>query len=168
MTWDVTVVKYRGRGLPVFLEPFCKISSRFTNIFFFAPILTAFVSIYDSTFICYRILVVGSHEEVSYCLTSFEEHLNPNLLHDVLILSLSPWWYATTMYKFVLLFWPVWLVLLVLLLLDFWLLILALFMAHVGYLHLARALKRCSSSCNSWGVEHTVDALWNRVPTTLY
>ena len=42
-------------------------------------------------------------------------------------------------------------------------------MAHVGYLHLVRALKRSSSSsCNSWGVEHTVDALWNRVPATLY
>ena len=93
----------------------------------------------------------------------------PNLLHDLLILSLSPWWYGTTMYKFVLFFWPVWLVLLVLVLLEFWLLILALFMAHVGYLHLVRALKRCSSSsCNSWSVEHTVDALWNRVPATLY
>ena len=55
MTWDVTVVKYRGRGCLVFLEPFCKICSRFTNIFFFAPMLTAFISIYDSTFICYRI-----------------------------------------------------------------------------------------------------------------
>ena len=85
----------------------------------------------------------------------------PNLLHDLLILSLSPWWYGTTMYKFVLFFWPVWLVLLVLLL-EFWLLILALLIAHVGYLHLVRALKRCSSSCNSWGVEQTVDALWNR------
>ena len=42
-------------------------------------------------------------------------------------------------------------------------------MAQVGYLHLVRALKRCSSSsCNSWGVEQTVFALWNRVPATLY
>ena len=40
----------------------------------------------------------------------------PNLLHDLLILSQSPWWCGTTMYKFVLFFWPVWLVLLLLLL----------------------------------------------------
>ena len=74
----------------------------------------------------------------------------PNLLHDLLILSLSPWWYGTTMYKFLFICWPVCLVLL-LLMFGFWLLILALFMAHVGYLHLVRALKRCSSSsCNSW------------------
>ena len=93
----------------------------------------------------------------------------PNMLHDLLILSLSPWWYGTTMYKFLFSFWPVCLVLLVLLMLSFWLLILALLMAHVEYLHLVRALNRCSSSsCNSWGVEHTVDALWNRVPATLY
>ena len=52
---------------------------------------------------------------------------------------------------------------------GFWLFILALLMAHVGYLHLVRALKRCSSSsCNSWGVEQTVDGLWYRVPATLY
>ena len=74
------MVKYRGRGLLVFLEPFCKISSRFTNVFFITPMLTAFVSIYDSTFVCYRILVIGSHEEVSDGLTSFEEHLNPKFV----------------------------------------------------------------------------------------
>ena len=74
------MVKYRARGLLMFFEPFCKISSRFTNVFFFAPMLTAFESIYDSTFICYRIFVLGSHEEVSYCLTSFEEHLNPKFV----------------------------------------------------------------------------------------
>ena len=75
----------------------------------------------------------------------------PNLLHDLFILSLSAWWYGTTMYTFVLFFWPVWLFLL-LLLLELWLLILALLMAHVGYLHLVRALKRCSSSsCNILG-----------------
>ena len=92
----------------------------------------------------------------------------PNLLHVFFILSLRPWWYGTTMYRLLwLLFWPV-CVLLVLLVLGFWLFILALLMAQVGYLHLVRALKRCSSSfCNSWG-EQVVFALWNRVPATLY
>ena len=74
------MVKYRGRHLLVFLEPFCKISSRFANVFFIAPMLTAFVSVYDSTFVDYRILVLGSHEEVSDGLTSFEEHLNPKFV----------------------------------------------------------------------------------------
>ena len=45
------MVKYRGRGFLMFLEPFCKISCRFTNILFSTPMLTAFESIYDSTFI---------------------------------------------------------------------------------------------------------------------
>ena len=49
----------------------------------------------------------------------------PNMLHDLLILSLSPWWYGTTMYKFLFSFWPVCLVLLVLLMLSFWLLLMA-------------------------------------------
>ena len=136
-----------GKGPSDFFEPFCKISSRFTKVFFFTPMLTAFKSVYDSTFICYRILVLGSHEEVSYCLTSFEEHLNPKLLHDLLILSLSPWLYGTTMYKFVLFFWPVWLVLLVLMLLEFWLLILALFTQTWGT-HKAHNLKQ--GICHIW------------------
>ena len=41
------MVKYRGRGLLVFLEAFCKSSSRLSNIFFFTPLFTAFVSVYD-------------------------------------------------------------------------------------------------------------------------
>ena len=56
------------------------------------------------------------------------------------------------------------------LLLDgFWLFIFAQLMAQSGYLHLCRAWHRCSSSffCNC-GSEHTVLALWNRVPATLY
>ena len=76
------------------------------------------------------------------------------------------------MYKFclLLLFWPVWLlVLLVVLLLGFWLLSFTLLMAHVGYLHFLSAWKRCfSSSCNNCGLERTVVALWYRVPATLY
>ena len=44
-----------------------------------------------------------------------------------------------------------------------------LFMAHLGYLHFARASLRCSnSSLSSSGVIHTVLALWVRVPITLY
>ena len=85
-------------------------------------------------------------------------------------LSLSPCWYGTTMYMFfwIVFFWPVWL-LLFLLLEGFWLFIFALLMAQSGYLHLCRAWHRCSSSffCNC-GSEHTVLALWNRVPATLY
>ena len=44
-----------------------------------------------------------------------------------------------------------------------------LLMAQSGYLHFFRDWCRCFSSfCNSPGVEQTVLALWNRVPTTLY
>ena len=76
------------------------------------------------------------------------------------------------MYKFwlLVLFWLGWsLFLLVVYLFRFWLLSFALLMAHVGYLHLLRAWKRCfSSSCNNCGLEHTVFALWYKVPATLY
>ena len=60
VTCGVTVVKYRGRGLLMFLEPFYKISGRFSNVFFITPMFTAFISIFDSTFVCDRILVLGS------------------------------------------------------------------------------------------------------------
>ena len=44
-----------------------------------------------------------------------------------------------------------------------------LFMAHLGYLHFARALLGCSnSSLRSSGEVHTLLALWVRVPMTLY
>ena len=42
----------------------------------------------------------------------------PNLLHDLLILSLSPWWYGTTIYKFLFACWPVCLGLFAFLMLD--------------------------------------------------
>ena len=80
VTCGVTVVKYRGRGLLMFLEPFCKISGRFSNVFFITPIFTVFISIYDSTFVCDRILVLGSHKEASDGLSSFKEHLNPKFV----------------------------------------------------------------------------------------
>ena len=47
----------------MFLEPFCKGSSRFSNIFFLTPIFTASVSVYDSTFVGKRIFVLWSHKE---------------------------------------------------------------------------------------------------------
>ena len=44
-----------------------------------------------------------------------------------------------------------------------------LFMAHLRYLHFARASLRCSnSSLRSSGVIYTVLTLWVRVPMTLY
>ena len=87
-------------------------------------------------------------------------------------LSLSPCWYGTTMYMFLLVdfFWPVWLLLFLFgLLTGFWLFILALLMAQMGYMHFWRAWHRWSSSsfC-SCGSEHIVLALWYRVPATLY
>ena len=76
------------------------------------------------------------------------------------------------MCKFLLLglFWPVWLLLfLFVLFVGFWLFSFAQLMANVGYLHFLQALYRWSSSfCNSCGLEHTVLALWYRVPATLY
>ena len=75
----------------------------------------------------------------------------PNLLHDLLILSLSPWLYGTTMYK-------VCLVLLASLIGSSCSDVVRVLASHFGpfygpcgYLHLVRALKRySSSSCNSW------------------
>ena len=44
VTCTVVVVKDGGRRLLVFFESICKISSRFTNVFFIAPMFTAFIS----------------------------------------------------------------------------------------------------------------------------
>ena len=76
-----------GRGLLMFLEPFCKISGRFFHVFFITPMFTAFISIYDSTFVCDRILVLGSHKEASDGLSSFKEHLNPKFVACPLLFS---------------------------------------------------------------------------------
>ena len=62
----------------------------------------------------------------------------PYLLHVFFTLSLRPWWYGTTMYKFWLLLLLGhfrFVVLLCLFLLGFWIFSFALCMAHVGYLH---------------------------------
>ena len=56
------MVKYRGGGLLMFFEPFCKSSSRLSNVFFLTPIFTAFVSVYDSTFFGNRIFVLFSSD----------------------------------------------------------------------------------------------------------
>ena len=80
VTCAVVVVKGWGRRLLVFFESICKISSRFTNIFFIAPLFTAFVSINDSTFASNRILVLWSHKEAFYGLSSFEMYLHPKFV----------------------------------------------------------------------------------------
>ena len=69
-----------GRGLLVFFEPLCKGSYRLSNVLFLAPIFIAFVSIHDSTFVGYRILVLCSHLEPFDGLSSFEVNLHPKFL----------------------------------------------------------------------------------------
>ena len=80
-------------------------------------------------------------------------------------LSLTPCWYCTTVYMFLLivLIWPFSLLLL------FFVLIFALLMAYTGYLHFWRAWHRWSSSlfCSCLS-EDTILAVWYRVPATLY
>ena len=89
MTCGVTMVKYRGRGLLVFLEPFCKSSHRLSNIFFLTPMFTAFVSIYDFTFVGNRIFVLESHKESFDGLSSFKVNLYPKLVACLLHLGLD-------------------------------------------------------------------------------
>ena len=150
----------------------CKGSCRFSNVFFFTPIFTTFVSVYDPTFVGNRILVLWSIRRPLMVWPPLKCTCSPYFLQVFLILSLSPCWYGTTMCKFLLLdlFWPVWLLLfLFVLFVGFWLFSFTLLMAHVGYLHFLRALHKWSSSfCNSCGLEHTVLALCYRVPATLY
>ena len=71
------MVKYWGRGLVMLFELFSKGSARFSYIFFSTPLFFALISIYDSTLAVYRILVLGSHEEVFDCLSSFKVNLHP-------------------------------------------------------------------------------------------
>ena len=73
-----------GGGLLMFFEPLCKGSCRFSNIFFLTPIFIAFVSVYDSTFVGNRILVLWSHQEAFDGLTSFKVYLYPIFLTSVL------------------------------------------------------------------------------------
>ena len=116
-----------GGGLLMFFEPLCKGSCRFSNIFFLTPIFIAFVPVYDSTFVGKSILVLWSHQEAFDGLTSLiagsigidvksaqQTGYNISLmvitspsttyfLQVFFILSLSPCWYGTTIYKFLLL-----------------------------------------------------------------
>ena len=69
-----------GRGLLVFLETLCKGSCRLSNILFLSLIFIAYVSIYDSTFVGNRILVLWSHQEAFDGLSSFEVNLYPKFL----------------------------------------------------------------------------------------
>ena len=71
------MVKYWGRGLLMFFEPFSNGSARFSYIFFSTPLFFALISVYDSTLAVDRIFVLGSHEEVLDCLSSFKVNLYP-------------------------------------------------------------------------------------------
>ena len=84
----------------MFFEPLCKGSCRFSNIFSFTPILTTFVPVYDPTLIGDRIFVLGGHQKVLDGLTSLKMYLYPVFWQVFLILSLSPYWYGTTICKF--------------------------------------------------------------------
>ena len=71
------MVKYWGRGLLMLFEPFCKGSARFSNVFFSTPLFITLVSIYDSTLAVNGIIVLGSHKEAFYGLSSFGMYLYP-------------------------------------------------------------------------------------------
>ena len=66
------MVKYWGRGL---LKPFSK--CQILLLFFSTPLFFALISVYDSTLAVDRIFVLGSHEEVFDCLSSFKVNLHP-------------------------------------------------------------------------------------------
>ena len=145
---------------------YLQIFSRFTNIFFIAPMFTAFISINDSTFACNRSLSFGAIRRLSMVCPPLKCTCTPNLLHVLFILSLRPWWYGTTMYRlFWLVFGPV-CVLLVLLVLRCWLFILALLMAQVGLFASGKGPEEIFF-CNSW-VLSKLYLLYERVPATLY
>ena len=152
----------------MFLEPFCKISGRFSNVFFMTPMFTAFISMYDSIFVCDRILVLGSHKEASDGLYSFKEHLNPKFVACPLYSltkSLMVWDYHVQVCFVV---------------------VLASLGSSCFVLVCLLGLHSCPfngpcgvfASCESFeevffflqqlGVEQTVDTLWYRVPATLY
>ena len=57
------VMNERG-GLLMFLESFCKSSCRLSYVFFFTPIFTTFVSVYDPTFVGKRIFVLAQASRI--------------------------------------------------------------------------------------------------------
>ena len=77
MTSDVKMVKYWGRDLQMFSEPFSKSSWGLSNVLFITLHPVTLISIDDSTFLLYRIFILGSHQEVFDSGASFKVHLYP-------------------------------------------------------------------------------------------
>ena len=76
VTSGVVMVKYGGWGLLIFLEPLSKCSGGFSYIFFITLHPVTFISVDDSTLFQHRIIVLGSHQEASDGIASFEVDLH--------------------------------------------------------------------------------------------
>ena len=90
VTSDVKMVKYWGKSLQMFSEPFSKSSQGLSNVLFITLHPVALVSIDDSTFLLYRIFIFGSHQEVFDSSTSFKVHLYPIFAANLLFTLTQP------------------------------------------------------------------------------
>ena len=91
VTSDVKMVKYLGRGLQMFSEPFSKSSWGLSNVLFITLHPVTLVSIDDFTFLLYRIFIFGSHQGISDGSTSFKVHLYPIFAANLLNTLTKPW-----------------------------------------------------------------------------
>ena len=160
MTRGVVVVIYWGRSLLIFLEPLSKCSWWLPNVFFITLHPITFVSVYDCTFLENRIFILWIHKEVFDGKSFFEVHWYP---------IFSAWSFNVFTEPFVIWNHHVY-ILVVLVVISSQFVVTSIFVlggclaldlhsvqAHVGYLHLLRAWKRCcSSSCNNCGLEQMV------------
>ena len=80
VTSDDIMVIYGGSGLLMLLEHLSKCSGGFSYIFFITLHPVTFISVDDSTFLQYRILVLWSNQEVSDGNASFKMDLHPMLV----------------------------------------------------------------------------------------
>ena len=70
MTWDVTMVKYRGGGFQMFLEPLSKCSSCLSYIFMITFQPVTFISVDNTTLFGDMVLIFRCHQFILYPINS--------------------------------------------------------------------------------------------------
>ena len=150
MTWDVTMVMYRGGGLQMFSVSLSKCSWCFSNILLitFQPITFEPID-YATLFLLCGLYPLEPPIHLSRSFHSLKCTWMPYFLSMLLKLSLSPLMYGIVI--------EVLLVLLLLLVLLMFLFCFGVFffnfilcMAHEGYLHAVNALSTYVNSSFSW------------------
>ena len=174
ITCGVKMVIYWGQSFQVVFKPLSKCFWRLSYVFLITFHPVTFVSVYDATFLCFKIFGFRCHQSLMVLPPLKNTWIPCSCTHFYTFTKVFGIWYhyivsfdvrvgtGTVAYWFLLVD------------ISFWMVrstdpVLILFKAHLGYLHLVRTFCTCScSSCNCCEVEHTVLDLTNSVLITLY